>query len=113
MDWTRYTLGQRLRLACQLKGWEMQEAADASGVERSTFYNVAADRYTERGPALSNLRLIAAAMGMRLCWLLEGEGEVFRPQTTKTAEAEAPAALPVLPIQPLRQTGPLKTRRPS
>lgn len=111
MDWQTFTIGERLRFACQMMRRDMQDAAVVAGVDRTTFYNVGADRAGKFGPTIGTLRAIADGLGIRLCWLVAGEGEVW--QTQKAAGAEAPAALPTMPMTPLKDLRNLKNRKRS
>ena len=109
MDWTGYTLGQRIKIACQMRQIDLKDAAIVVGVDLATFYGIAADRYTSLGPTLSKLSAISKGLGVRIGWLIEGEGEVWRPETTKPAEASSP--LPVVPLLPLVPAKPLPQQR--
>lgn len=102
MDWSDLTAGHRIKVVCELKGWTLEELARRAGESKFTVMHVAAGRQ----PGHVELwRTLAKTLGVRLGWLLEGEGEVWREKTpTKTekaAEAEAPAAVPELALRPV------------
>ena len=109
MNWTGYSMGERIALACQMRRVTIYEVADRAGIERSTVYNIAADRAGRLGPTLRKVQTIAETLGVRLGWLAEGEGDIWRPETTKPAEASSP--LPVVPLLPLVPAKPLPQQR--
>jgi len=101
MDWQHFTIGARLRIACEMKGLDFQDAASACGLDRTTFYTLTSDKSSVHGPTISTLTKVATGLGLRLCWLIVGEGEVWQLPETQKADTPkgVPARAPALPIR--------------
>ena len=104
MDWTALTRGQRVKIAGEMKGMTVGDIARRANRSRFTLSHVVNGKL----PGHVDLWVdLAHALGVRLGWLLEGEGEVWQAktplETTKAAEAiAAPAARPPrLPLNPV------------
>lgn len=85
------TLGRRLKVACTILGVSLEQAAERSGVSASTVWGLASGR---RQPSITLLRAVCAAINVRVCWLLEGEGDIWcLPKAGEVPETTASAAL--------------------
>ena len=100
MDWTELTPGRRLKVACQTLDLTLEQVAARAGVSIDSVWSVASGR---REGSLKLIRAICDGINLRLCWYLEGEGEMFRPQTTKTG---TPEGVPVMRRAPSESVTP-------
>lgn len=103
VEWSELTMGRRFAVALKALDLTPEQAAERVGISATTLWAIRADR--QAGGRLATLRLICAKLNIRLCWLIEGEGEIFKlpevPETTKTGTpGGVPARQPSKPLTP-------------
>lgn len=109
MNWYEMTRGQRVRVAVEARGLTMEQMAQRAGISRFTLSHVINGRL----PGHVDLwTAVSVVLGVRIGWLLEGEGDIWRPsETQKTVEASSPPPhrAPTLPLS--RPLSPQKRKR--
>lgn len=110
MDWGELTRGQRLKAVSAMSRVPTTDLAKKARVSKFTLYQVITDKQVG---SVELWMAVSKALGVRLGWLLEGEGDIWRPrllETPKAAEAPIAPAAPDLPLLSASQS-PQKARR--
>lgn len=90
-NWEEMTFAHRLKVACQIRRMTLRQAAQLAGVSQDTVYQASIGRHITK---VDTIQRLARVLGVRTGWLLEGEGEIFRPEMQRNAGAGlAPASL--------------------
>lgn len=87
VDWTRMTLGDRLRWIIELRGYTQVEVATKIGMTQAAVSNLVTD--DSRKPSAPTLLRLAEALDFNPKWLLDGEGDPHAtPATTSQYEVD-------------------------
>ena len=107
--WENLSVGHRVRLACDIQGMTLEEAARRAKISVGGLYHISSGRAIGK---VSTLVKLSVALGVRIGWLLEGEGDIWRPrpETQKTGE-QASSPIPPRHRAPSYPATPSSPRR--